>query len=134
VLRPHGGQRADLLGRRSRFPRVFSFKRWVTKTVTRVTRFVREASRAGTEPALTRCPSRPTERWAEALDPTFDRILRSAHGNREPVIRVSRDVRRTLAAFILALVLVVPAGCGGDDNGGGGGGGTNTTQTDDSGY
>jgi hypothetical protein len=104
------------------------------KTVTRVTRFVREASRAGTEPALTRCPSRPTERWAEALDPTLARILRSAHGNREPVIRVSRDVRRTLAAFILALVLVVPAGCGGDDNGGGGGGGTNTTQTDDSGY
>jgi hypothetical protein len=50
------------------------------------------------------------------------------------VIRVSRDVRRTLAAFILALVLVLPAGCGGDDDGGGGGGGTNTTQTDDSGY
>src|SRR5215207_11508763 len=89
--------------------------------------FARRAGPRGAG-ALTRCPSRPTERWAEALDPTLDRILRTAHGNREPVIRVSRDVRRTLAAFILALVLVVPAGCGGDDNGGGGGGGTNTTQ------
>jgi hypothetical protein len=55
-------------------------------------------------------------------------------GNREPMARVFEGVRHTLALLVLALILVVPAGCGGDDNGGGGGGGTNTTQTDDSGY
>jgi hypothetical protein len=49
---------------------------------------------------------------------------------------VSRSVKRTLALLTLALVLLVPAGCGGDDSGGGGGGGgTNTTKTDsDYGY
>lgn len=56
--------------------------------------------------------------------------------NRRPARCVFGGVRRALAFVMLALVLLVPAGCGGDDSGGGGGGGgTNTTETDsDYGY
>ena len=54
--------------------------------------------------------------------------------NRRPARPVFGGVRRSFALVLLALVLLVPAGCGGDDSGGGGGGGgTNTTETD-SGY